>query len=75
MLSIVEDFNKLKKYNIESILGVNNAGTPEEPKKESNEADVEAKIEDVPEKAEAKEEATEAKTGNVDMPEKAKIDQ
>ncbi|KAI9335864.1 thump domain-containing protein [Pilaira anomala] len=82
MLSVVEDFNKLKKYNIESILGVNNAGTPEEPKKESNEADVEAKIEpeEVPEKAEieAKEEEAEvdeAKTGNVEMSEKAKIDQ
>jgi hypothetical protein len=34
MLSVVEDFNKLKKYNIESILGINNAGIPEQPKKE-----------------------------------------
>lgn len=40
MLSVVEDFNKLKKYNIESILGVNNAaGT----KIETAEAEVEAK--------------------------------
>ena len=29
MLSVVHDFNKLKKYNIESILGINNAGIPE----------------------------------------------
>lgn len=34
MLSVVEDFNKLKKYNIESILGINNAGVPEQPKKQ-----------------------------------------
>lgn len=42
MLSVVEDFNKLKKYNIESILGINNAGISEQPKKEKV---VEAQIE------------------------------
>lgn len=38
MLSVVEDFNKLKKYNIESILGINNAGVPEQPKKQVKDA-------------------------------------
>lgn len=45
MLSVVEDFNKLKKYNIESILGINNAGIPEVPKKAKLvEAEVEAEV-------------------------------
>lgn len=41
MLSVVEDFNKLKKYNIESILGINNAGIPEQPKKQAEEVEAE----------------------------------
>jgi orotate phosphoribosyltransferase-like protein len=41
MLSVVEDFNKLKKYNIESILGINNAGIPEQPKKEKSSVEAE----------------------------------
>ena len=28
MMSVVEDFNELKKYNIESILGLNDNGPP-----------------------------------------------
>lgn len=50
MLSVVEDFNKLKKYNIESILGINNAGIPEQPKKvkdaEKEETAVEKEVEE-----------------------------
>jgi hypothetical protein len=51
MLSVVEDFNKLKKYNIESILGINVVAN--DPKKETvkvevneaNEKTAEAEIE------------------------------
>lgn len=39
MMSVVEDFNKLKKYNIESILGIN--AITNEPKKEKVEAETE----------------------------------
>lgn len=63
MLSVVEDFNKLKKYNIESILGVNNAGIPEQPKKKETEEKVETeKVETEEEvKAEIKADAIESK--------------
>lgn len=56
MLSVVEDFNKLKKYNIESILGINNAGIPEQPKKvkdaEKEETAVEKEVEEEEKKIE-----------------------
>lgn len=57
MLSVVEDFNKLKKYNIESILGVNNAGVPEQPKKQ-----VETKTEEVEVKSDDEVKTEEVKT-------------
>ncbi|KAI7907229.1 uncharacterized protein BX663DRAFT_465750 [Cokeromyces recurvatus] len=41
MLSVVKDFNELKKYNIESILGINQSNS-HEPKKENDKAEVEA---------------------------------
>jgi hypothetical protein len=44
MLSVVEDFNKLKKYNIESILGIN--AVANEPKKEKVEAGTKAAEDD-----------------------------
>ncbi|KAI9248076.1 hypothetical protein BY458DRAFT_483784 [Sporodiniella umbellata] len=36
MMSVVEDFNKLKKYNIESLLGVNDAKKDNEKENEGN---------------------------------------
>ncbi|ORY93817.1 hypothetical protein BCR43DRAFT_461136 [Syncephalastrum racemosum] len=45
MMSVVPDWNRFKKYNIESILGTNDAGTPRpevkksEPKKSDNQDD------------------------------------
>ncbi|OAD66669.1 hypothetical protein PHYBLDRAFT_160554 [Phycomyces blakesleeanus NRRL 1555(-)] len=65
MMSIVEDFYKLKKYNIESLLGVNDAGVPKpiKAKVKAKEGDKEEK--EKPEETESKVE-TEKETNEND---------